>query len=54
MPAIAIDFGQILVCGVFAVVAAKLLVVPDRANAHFVSAFVVIFIRHNLENLPCW
>jgi hypothetical protein len=52
MPAVAVDFGQILVCRTFAVVAAKFLVVSDRANAHFVPAFVVIFVRHNLEKPP--
>jgi hypothetical protein len=55
MPAVAPDFGYILVGCVFAVVAAIFLAVSDRANTHIVPAFVIIiFVRHNLENLRCW
>jgi hypothetical protein len=52
MPAVAVDFGQILVCGVFAMVAAIFRIPRHRANTHIVPAFAVIIVRHNLEKPP--
>lgn len=52
MPAVAIDFGQILVSRVFAMVAAIFRVSRHRADTHIVPAFAVIIVRHNLEKPP--
>jgi hypothetical protein len=54
MPAVAVDFRQILVCRIFAVVAAIFRIAGHRANTHIVSAFAVIIIRHNQKaSLVC-
>jgi hypothetical protein len=45
--AIAFDLRQILIRRILAMVAAIIVVVVCHTNAHFMSAFVVIFICHS-------
>jgi hypothetical protein len=54
MTAVAIDFRQILVNGIFTVVTAIFRVATHRADTHIMPAFAIIIVRHNLENLPRW
>jgi len=43
MTTVATDFNDVLVNGVPAMVAAKLLIICDTAAAHRMSAFVIVF-----------